>query len=155
MNNKGFTLVEVLVSIIIIMILATYSVLKYTETVRDGENRVAKAQLELVAGAYNRYLMENPEKPLNGLVSYAEGICTAACAECASGYGEFQCGKVAIKKLKYLISLGPDANDTCCSDCIATMKAREGVSVGDKFTLTSGYCAYIDRYGRAVDGHLN
>ena len=38
MGKKGFTLVEVLVAIIIIMILATYSVLKYTETIYEGKN---------------------------------------------------------------------------------------------------------------------
>ena len=70
MGKKGFTLVEVLVAIIIIMILATYSVLKYTETIYEGKNKTAKAQMEVIAGAYKRYLMEYPDAPLNGAVGY-------------------------------------------------------------------------------------
>lgn len=154
MNNKGFTLIEVLVSIIIIMILATYSVLKYTETVHDGENRTAKAQLEVVAGGYTRYLMENPGKVLSGALGYVNGECSATCEACAEGQGKFSCGKIPVNKLKYKITLGdPASGNTGCGNSIATMQAISGEKVGDKFALESGYCAYIDRFGRAVDGN--
>jgi len=158
MNNKGFTLIEVLVSIIIIMILATYSVLKYTETVHDGENRTAKAQLEVIAGAYNRYLMENPNKPLSGNINYVSGECSATCSACSEGLGKFNCGKFPINKMKYIITLGAPPSSgttTSCGNSIASMQAKAGERVGDKFTIESGYCAYIDKFGRAVDGRTN
>lgn len=155
MNNKGFTLIEVLVSIIIIMILATYSVLKYTETVHDGENRTAKAQLEVIAGAYSRYLMENPNRPLSGKINYVNGECSATCSTCSDGLGRFNCGKFPVNKMKYIITLGdPSSGNTGCSSSIASMQAKAGERVGDKFTVDSGYCAYIDKFGRAVDGTI-
>ena len=146
MKKKGFTLIEVLVSVIIIMILATYSVLKYTESIHDGENKTAKAQMELVIGAYKQYLMEHPETPLSGPVSYI-----AAEHKCQAGTGKFDCPKLNIGNIHYVITLGAESENPSCAGSIGVMTAVGGAgTVGAKFA--SGYCAYIDRFGRAVDG---
>lgn len=112
MDKKGFTLIEVLIAIIIIMILATYSVLKYTETIREGENRMAKAQLEVLAGAYTRYRMENPGKTLKGYVEGGGGTCTLTCEGCSGTTDTFNCGKIPFQQLKYIFYLGPDSENT-------------------------------------------
>lgn len=147
MKKKGFTLIEVLVSIIIIMILATYSVLKYTESIHDGENRTAKAQMELVIGAYKQYLMEHPETPLSGAVTYipSEQKCQAGTT------GMFDCPKLNINNIHYAITIGAETANPSCAGSIGIMTPTGNASVvGAKFA--SGYCAYIDRFGRAVDG---
>ena len=145
MGKKGFTLVEVLVAIIIIMILATYSVLKYTETIYEGKNKTAKAQMEVVAGAYKRYLMEYPERPLNGVVGF-----DSSTSLCVADSVSFPCGKPNLAGIDYTITLGTPSNTPSCNNSLATMTAKAGAKVGDK-SSESGYCAYIDRYGRATD----
>lgn len=147
-NRKGFTLVEVLVAIIIVMILATYSVLKYTETIYEGENRKAKAQMEVIGGAYKTYLMEYPDDPLSGEVSYANNKCVAAKA--SGGTGNFYCGKPDLAGSKYTFTLGTPSDTPACGASLVTMTPKADVKVGEKYE--SGYCAYIDRYGRAADG---
>lgn len=144
MDKKGFTLVEVLVAIIIIMILATYSVLKYTETIYEGKNKTAKAQMEVIAGAYKRYLMEYPDKPLNGAVGFDGKNCTV-------GSDSFYCGKPNLDGIDYTITLGTPSDNPSCGSSLATMTAKSGKKVGDKYS-ESGYCAFIDKYGRAADG---
>lgn len=148
MGKKGFTLVEVLVAIIIIMILATYSVLKYTETIYEGKNKTAKAQMEVIAGAYKRYLMEYPDAPLSGAVAF-----NATKSVCVVGSTSFPCGKPNLSGIDYNITLGnPDTSKSLnCGNSLATMTAKASSKVGDKYS-ESGYCAYIDLYGRAVDG---
>ena len=147
-KNKGFTLVEVLVAIIIIMILATYSVLKYTETIYEGENKKAKAQMEVIAGAYKMYLMEYPEEPLSGALSYADNKCVASKA--SGGTASFYCGKLDIAGSKYIFTLGTPADTPSCGSSLVTMTSKSGEKVGENYG--SGYCAYIDRFGRAADG---
>lgn len=146
MGKKGFTLVEVLVAIIIIMILATYSVLKYTETIYEGKNKTAKAQMEVIAGAYKRYLMEYPDAPLNGAVGY-----NSTNSVCVVDSVSFPCGKPNLGGIDYTITLGTPADNPSCGNSLATMTPKAGRKVGEKYS-ESGYCAYIDRYGRAADG---
>lgn len=152
MKKKGFTLIEVLVSVIIIMILATYSVLKYTESIHDGENRTAKAQMELVIGAYKQYLMEHPETPLSGQVSYQPTLQKCQVGEEGQEHsGTFDCPKLNINNIHYKITIGTETSSPSCGGSIGVMTAVGGAgTVGAKFA--SGYCAYIDRFGRAVDG---
>lgn len=149
-DKKGFTLVEVLVAIIIVMILATYSVLKYTETIYEGDNKKAKAQMEVIAGAYKRYLMEYPDADdaLAGAVSYANDKCVAL--KVSGGYGSFYCGRPDINGSKYVFILGTPSSEPSCGSSLVTMTPKAGYKVGEKYE--SGYCAYIDRYGGAVDG---
>lgn len=146
MGKKGFTLVEVLVAIIIIMILATYSVLKYTETIYEGKNKTAKAQMEVIAGAYKRYLMEYPESPLSGAVGF-----NSTKSVCVVGSASFPCGKPNLDGIDYNITLGAPSDNPSCGNSLATMTPKPGKKVGEKYS-ESGYCAYIDRYGRAADG---
>lgn len=154
MKNKGFTLVEVLVCVIIVMILATYSVLKYTETIYEGENRKAKAQMEVIAGAYNRYLMEYPEDAdaLSGKMYLINDDCAGKKADGSAG--KFACGKQFLGG-KYEFFLGKPTNleSPACDSSFVTMKPKEGAKVGAKYE--SGYCAYIDRFGRAKDGTVS
>lgn len=151
-KNKGFTLVEVLVAIIIVMILATYSVLKYTETIYEGENKKAKAQMEVIAGAYKTYLMEHPEEPLSGQVTYdaTNKKCMASKAAEGGGTASFYCGKPDIAESKYIFTLGAPAETPSCGASLVTMTSKSGEKVGENYG--SGYCAYIDRFGGAKDG---
>ncbi|WP_428898395.1 prepilin-type N-terminal cleavage/methylation domain-containing protein [Parelusimicrobium proximum] len=62
-NENGFTLMEVLVVVIIVALLAQLAVSSYRKTVREARKDEAKARLEQVAQAYQRFRIEHPGYP--------------------------------------------------------------------------------------------
>ncbi len=60
-NKKGFTLMELLVTVILVAVLATYAVYYYTDIMREGEVNAAKGKLAALGGATARYILEKGE----------------------------------------------------------------------------------------------
>lgn len=58
-KDKGFTLVELLVTVILVAVLASYSVYYYNNTVDEGRLNAAKGKLSALGGATARYFIEN------------------------------------------------------------------------------------------------
>jgi prepilin-type N-terminal cleavage/methylation domain-containing protein len=63
-GGKGFTLIELLVAILIIMILAGYSIFAFKDSIEDASNAKAKATLELINSAIERFKIEYPNQGL-------------------------------------------------------------------------------------------
>ncbi|MBO4707310.1 MAG: type II secretion system protein [Elusimicrobiaceae bacterium] len=57
-NKKGFTLMELLVTIILVAILASYAVYYYSDIMRESEVNAAKGRLAALGGATTRYVLE-------------------------------------------------------------------------------------------------
>jgi prepilin-type N-terminal cleavage/methylation domain-containing protein len=60
MNKKAFTLIEMLVVILIIMILAGYAIFAYLDSLYEAEFNQGKAKLELINAGYERFALEYP-----------------------------------------------------------------------------------------------
>ena len=58
-NNKGFTLTELLVTVILVAILASYGVYYYSDVVNEGRFNAAKSRLAALGGATARFVLEN------------------------------------------------------------------------------------------------
>ena len=58
-NKKGFTLMELLVTVILVAILASYGVYYYTDIINEGKLNAAKGKLAALGGATARFLTEN------------------------------------------------------------------------------------------------
>ena len=57
-NKKGFTLMELLVTVILVAVLASYSVYYYNNTIDEGKLNAAKGKLAALGGAFERYKIE-------------------------------------------------------------------------------------------------
>lgn len=58
-NQKGFTLMELLVTVILVAVLASYSVYYYNNTIDEGKLHAAKGKLAALGGALERFKLEN------------------------------------------------------------------------------------------------
>ena len=58
-NEKGFTLMELLVTVILVAVLASYSIYQYNNTIDEGKLNAAKGKLSALGGATARYFLEN------------------------------------------------------------------------------------------------
>lgn len=66
-NQKGFTLVELMVVVVIIGILVAIAVPVYNSTQERAKNQANKANIRIIEGAVQTYLMDNPEATIEGL----------------------------------------------------------------------------------------
>lgn len=71
-SKKGFTLMELLVTVILVAILATYAVYYYTDIMREGEVNAAKGKLAALGGAVARYVLEKGTITLQNEVTIGE-----------------------------------------------------------------------------------
>ncbi len=88
-NNKGFTLLELLVAATIIGILAVFATTAYKNSAADARVAAAKARTEALAGAVQRMRIEYPAfKNVSGkMQDTASTTCTSAYT-----YGLVSCG---------------------------------------------------------------
>lgn len=80
MNNKGFTLIEILVSVTIIIILSTVGLVSYQAAGKASRDAKRKADLEQVRAALEIYKSENGAYPVGGgLFGISNCISSQAC----------------------------------------------------------------------------
>jgi len=72
-NKKGFTLMELLVTVILVAILASYGVYYYTDIINEGKLNAAKGKLAALGGATSRFLVETSIDPLGCSLGYDVG----------------------------------------------------------------------------------
>jgi len=161
LNTKGFTLMELLVTVILVAVLASYSVYHYNTTIDEGKLRAAEGKMAALGGALERYKLENNahfdncnENPVEITSSNITGNCGVE----SSIYGVvllnvFYCG-YAEK------SLGLDENFKfyfgCPSDCGVESNINEFVVYMKPSNANPSSvfptCAYFDPvHDRAVE----
>ena len=78
-SKKGFTLMELLVTVILVAILASYAVYYYNNTMKEGEVNAAEGKLASLGGAVARYMIEYGnivlDRPVKITTSIVNGIC--------------------------------------------------------------------------------
>ena len=82
-NKKGFTLMELLVTVILVAVLASYSVYYYNNTIDEGKLNAAKGKLAALGGAFERYKIEQgsiTQCPTQGLL-ITESNMNASCGK--------------------------------------------------------------------------
>jgi len=62
-NKKGFTLMELLVTVILVAVLASYGVYYYSDILDEGKANAAKGKLASLGGATSRFILENITSP--------------------------------------------------------------------------------------------
>ena len=70
MNNKAFTLMELMVVILIIAILAAIAFPVYNSAIENQNNLRAKALMETINGGMKRFRIEYPESKIEGSGAY-------------------------------------------------------------------------------------
>lgn len=173
-KNQGFTLVELLVTILIISILATYSVLAYRNSVFESENKYAKAKMEVINAGIDRFEAEYPGTSyiFSSEDAIKFGGTDVPCRQTEGlNKGKFYpspdaliaCGFVpkmdfSADSMKYDFFLTKAGAENNCaagtegetSPCVGWvyMRPKDGAKTGKD----ENYCACIDRRGRAYDG---
>lgn len=64
-NQKGFTLVELMVVVVIIGILSAIAVPVYSSVTEKAEKSACQANQRMLEGAVNQYLIDNPDKTID------------------------------------------------------------------------------------------
>ncbi len=149
MNKNGFTLVELLVTIMLVAVLATYSIFAYLDSIYEAENKQARTKLEIIAGGYDRFMMENPD------VSVERGTIDNSGneADCSSSDFTFKrlvaCNYIprmdyAAQKYEYHVN----GSGSDCGGSAIYMTPRANAKTG-KFK--GSYCAGVNDRGESYD----
>ena len=77
-NKKGFTLMELLVTVILVAVLATYAVYHYNSVMDEGRVKAAKGKLAALGGAAARFVLENGDLSLDNQVKITQSNLTNA-----------------------------------------------------------------------------
>ena len=139
---------ELIVTVVLVAVLASYSVYYYNNTIEEGKLHAAKGKLAALGGALERYKLEqNMHTGCNGkeeiTASNMSGACEPSDDTRASLLNVFRCG-YAEK------SLGLDENFTfyfsCSAECNPDQSRTEFVPIMKPKVSSSVYpsCAYFD-----------
>ena len=90
-NTKGFTLMELLVTVILVAILASYGVYYYKDIMNEGKKNAAKGKLMTLGSATARFILENGEPPEEYPVQIRQEDITGTC-DTTKIMGVFNCG---------------------------------------------------------------
>jgi len=159
MNNKGFTLTEVMVVVIIIAILVTISVPFLLGYARDARNDRAKSALILIAQGYKNFKTDFPgvsvppgSRQVTKQTLVANNTSCSIPGATASAANLIQCGYIVNRdyaNLKYNFYLG---NTCSCGGSSATDLACMIGNDGGRFDAT--YCAFIDKNNTLIEGNV-
>lgn len=159
MNNKGFTLTEVMVVVIIIAILVTISVPFLLGYARDARNDRAKSALILIAQGYKNFktdfpgvsLLSNSRKVEKQTLVANNTSCSIPSATAAAS-DLIKCGYIVNRdytNLKYNFYIGNSCN---CSGSSATdLACMIGNDGGD---FGASYCAFIDKNNTLIEASV-
>ncbi|MFC1838696.1 type II secretion system major pseudopilin GspG [Thermodesulfobacteriota bacterium] len=112
-NEKGFTLIEIMVVIIILGILASYVAVKVTGQTEDARRTQAKVQIETFETALKMYKLDNGSYPSTeqGLQALVEAPTTGRLPRKWREGGYLEKGKIPKDPWKYdYIYLSPGVN---------------------------------------------
>lgn len=90
-NKKGFTLLELLVTVVLVAILASYGVYYYTDIMDEGRENAAKGRLMALGSATARFIMENGTPDENYPVEIDPAQINGQC-DTSTIMGVFNCG---------------------------------------------------------------
>ena len=163
MNNKGFTLTEVLVVVIIIAILVAISVPFLLGYAREARNDRAKSALILIAQGYKNFKTDFPGviiPPGSRQVSRQNLVanstdCTIPSSDTAAASDLIKCGYIVNRdyaNMKYSFYIGNSCNCVGSSATdLACMIGNDG-DAGDPFG--SSYCAFVDRNNTLIEASV-
>ncbi|MDR0645997.1 MAG: type II secretion system GspH family protein [Elusimicrobiota bacterium] len=159
MNKKAFTLIEMLVVILIIMILAAYAIFAYRDSMYEADNTKSKARLELINAGFERFRIEYPSAAETMLSTGGKIELNHYSAACSRTDNTVQrlaaCGyipKIGLSNAKenyeYFIGQGICAG----GDGYAYMRPKTNADSGKG----ASYCAGISlsKGGKATDGEI-
>ncbi len=121
LNKKGFTLMELIVTVILVAVLASYGVYYYTNTIREGEVKAAKGKLAALGGGVARFILEYGQPGLSAPLLIDTTIESGTCNYYSHNASEkmksiFTCGYIE-KSLgfdeKFNFYFGIPSNSAC------------------------------------------
>ena len=90
-NKKGFTLIELIVTVILVAILASYAVYHYNNVMDEGKLNAAKGKLAALGGATQRFILEHGSPVLDNQIEITSSNISGACNN-SDITGVFTCG---------------------------------------------------------------
>ena len=90
-NKKGFTLMELIVTVILVAILASYAVYHYTNVMDEGRLNGAKGKLAALGGSTARFILEHGAPAMTGDVAIDSSVVSGSCNH-GEIKGVFTCG---------------------------------------------------------------
>ncbi len=133
-NQKGFTIVELLIVIVVIAILAAISIVAYTGVQDNARNTQRKADAKSVLDAINAYYAKEGSWP--GTASEGNDYAAAA----ASALGSFDTVKLSTATRDNMNSGTPDSANPARIQVtrVPTTGAQTGVTINYYQTTTNG-----------------
>lgn len=154
-RDRGFTLVELIVVVLIVGVLAAFAVPQYVKTVETSKRDEALALAQMVGTTNRMYALDHNNALLSG--ELAGSSCNTACCPDAAGCMT-AVGACNLVQCRYLAAQDWDKNpyrvwavaNKACTGCpgsanVACVKRRSGASPG---TSNNKYTSW----GWAVDG---
>ena len=153
LNKKGFTLMELLVTVILVAILASYGVYYYSDILREGRYNAARGKLAALGGATARFILEHAGDgvtcegySINNFSSATlPGSCDAAADRQFYMYNVFRCD-YADKNLAiaegYSFSFGCPNEHSCGTYSSMTVYMKPGAGNHEDNIVPA--CAYFD-----------
>lgn len=161
MNNKGFTLTEVLVVVIIIAILVAISVPFLLGYAREARNDRAKSALIMIAQGYKNFKTDFPgvtivpESRQVTKQTLVANQTSCSITDTAAAYDLIACGYIVNRdyaNLKYHFYIGNSCN---CSGSSATdLACMTGNDGNNGDTFGPSYCAYIDKNNTLIESSV-
>jgi prepilin-type N-terminal cleavage/methylation domain-containing protein len=123
-NNKGFTLLELLIAATIVGALAMYATISYRTSVFETRLAEAKVRTETVANAVQRFEMDYPGASLNGtLLNTKKQPCPTNPKNANDAQDLVNCGYLEEGNWNteyfYIVPCGKNAQDSVCDDLMS------------------------------------
>lgn len=118
-RNRGFTLIEVIIVVVIVGIIASFAVPSYMRYVRDSKRSEGQVALLSLSTQLERCFTEG--------FSYVSASCPTAPVDSQSGYYSLSISAAATS---YTLTASPNFTDTQCGDLTLTHTGSRGSSAG-------------------------
>ena len=120
-NNKGFTLIEVMIVVVIVGVLASIALPSYREHVLRGNRSEGQALLTTAAARQERYRVQNNV--------YAKSVAELYGSAKTSETGKYSLG-VGGDGTEYTLTATPTFSDTDCGNFTLDTKGERNVTGG-------------------------
>lgn len=119
-SQDGFTLVELMITVVVISLLAMIAIPAYNDSVSKGRRADAKSTLTTLAAKQEQYFMDNKE--------YADTLAKLGWPNSDSVDGHYTIAVASPTDVTFTLTATPDNADPDCANFTLTESGVQGVS---------------------------
>ena len=140
-GQKGFTLIELMIAVVVVAILAMFAVPAYNDSVKKGRRSDAKSMLTTIAARQEQYFMDNK--------TYADDVeklgYTMTGTDTSSTDGHYRVRIASASATDFKAQAQPVSEDEQCQQMTITADGTKGIEAGSSPstaapTRTVEYC---------------